>query len=74
MDFKRGEKCNDENDLVKMTIQVSYPKSINLSVYPNHEQFKYLETPFIIRIAIVEMSNNILNNTNNTNIDNNTNR
>lgn len=37
-----------------MSIQVGYPESINLPVYPNYGQFKYLGTPFIIRMCILE--------------------
>lgn len=48
-----------------MGIQVGYPKSINLPVYPNYEKFKYLGTPFMIRIVIVEISDNTLRHTTN---------
>lgn len=48
-----------------MDIRVGYSKSINFPVYFNYEQFKYLETPFMIHIAIVEISDNTLRHTTN---------
>lgn len=48
-----------------MGFQVGYPKSINLPVYPKYEQFKYLGTPFMIRIVIVAISDNTLKHTTN---------